>query len=74
LLHIPQKRRAAGLLKLNVVTGRPLKLMLAQVGVGIEEALAEMGSVAVEWKFDGHASRYTRTGTKLLYIHGDLRM
>ncbi len=44
---------AAGLLKLNVRIGRPLKLMLAQVAEGINEALAEMGSVAVEWKFDG---------------------
>ncbi len=51
--YTAKKEGATGLLNLRVVTGRPLKLMLAQVGEGINEALAEMGSVAVEWKFDG---------------------
>lgn len=63
--YTAKKEGAAGLLKLNVVTGIPLKLMLAQVGEGIEEALAEMGSVAVEWKFDGARVQIHKDGTKI---------
>jgi len=63
--YTAKKEGAAGLLKLNVVTGRPLKLMLAQVGEGIEEALAEMGSIAVEWKFDGARVQIHKDGNKI---------
>ncbi len=41
-----------GLKKLGIELFRPVKLMLAQIG-SIPEAVAEMGEVAVEWKFDG---------------------
>ncbi len=54
-----------GLLKLGVVTGRPLRLMLAQVGEGINEALTEMGSIAVEWKFDGARVQIHKDGSKI---------
>jgi DNA ligase-1 len=48
-----KKEGAKGLSMLGVIPGRPLKMMLAQVTHGIKEALEEMSSVAVEWKFDG---------------------
>jgi DNA ligase-1 len=48
-----KKEGIEGLSKLSVIPGRPLKMMLAQVTPGINEALLEMTSVAVEWKFDG---------------------
>lgn len=60
-----KKEGGGGLLKLSVVTGRPLRLMLAQVGEGIKEALAEMGSVAVEWKFDGARVQIHRDGNNI---------
>jgi len=63
--YTAKKEGASGLLKLSVVTGRPLKLMLAQVGEGIEEALAEMGSVAVEWKFDGARVQIHKDGNNI---------
>ncbi len=64
--YTAKKEGANGLLKLSVVTGRPLKLMLAQVGEGINEALAEMGSVAVEWKFDGARVQIHKDGKKVI--------
>jgi len=51
--HTAKKEGSIGLEKLGVVVGRPLKMMLAQVAEGIQEAVEEMGRVAVEWKFDG---------------------
>jgi len=48
-----KKEGTEGLLKLGIIIGRPLKMMLAQVTPGIKEAIEEMGTVAVEWKFDG---------------------
>ncbi len=60
-----KKEGAPGLLKLNVVLGRPLKMMLAQVGEGIKEAIEEMDSVAVEWKFDGARVQIHKNGNKI---------
>ncbi|MCZ7395183.1 MAG: ATP-dependent DNA ligase [Candidatus Methanoperedens sp.] len=51
--HTAKKEGEQGLLKLGVVLNRPLKMMLAQVASGINEAVEEMGTVAAEWKFDG---------------------
>lgn len=43
----------SGLEKLGIIINRPLRMMLAQIGPGIDETVKEMGNVAVEWKFDG---------------------
>lgn len=51
--YTAKKEGRQGLEKLGVVINRPLKMMLAQVASGINEAVEEMGAVAVEWKFDG---------------------
>ncbi len=56
----------SGLEKLSVVLGRPLKMMLAQVAGSIEEAVEEMGSVAVEWKFDGARVQIHKDGDKIM--------
>jgi DNA ligase-1 len=64
--YTAKKEGANGLLKLSVVTGRPLKLMLAQVGEGINQALEEMGSVAVEWKFDGARVQIHKNGNNII--------
>jgi DNA ligase-1 len=38
---------------LSVTVNRPMKMMLAQLSEGIPSALAEMGTAAIEWKYDG---------------------
>jgi DNA ligase-1 len=38
---------------LSVAINRPMKMMLAQLSEGIPSALAEMGTAAIEWKYDG---------------------
>ena len=42
-----------GLEKIKIEMHIPVKMMLAQVAESIDEAVREMGNVAVEWKFDG---------------------
>ncbi|MFP4654400.1 MAG: ATP-dependent DNA ligase [Methanohalobium sp.] len=39
--------------KLDIQVNRPIRMMLAQVTPSIETAFNEMGTAAVEWKFDG---------------------
>ncbi|MDD5474751.1 MAG: ATP-dependent DNA ligase [Candidatus Methanoperedens sp.] len=51
--YTAKKEGKKGLGKLGVVINRPLKMMLAQIAAGINEAVEEMGTVAVEWKYDG---------------------
>ncbi len=48
-----KKKGRQGLSELGVMIKRPLRMMLAQIGPGINETVKEMGPVAVEWKFDG---------------------
>ncbi|HEC57455.1 MAG TPA: ATP-dependent DNA ligase [Candidatus Syntrophoarchaeum butanivorans] len=42
-----------GLRSIELLPGRPVKMMLAQVASGIEDALSQISDPAVEWKFDG---------------------
>jgi DNA ligase-1 len=63
--YTAKKEGATGLLKLSVATGIPIKLMLAQVAEGINEAVSEMGNVAVEWKFDGARVQIHKEGNKV---------
>ncbi|ADI73787.1 DNA ligase I, ATP-dependent Dnl1 [Methanohalobium evestigatum Z-7303] len=39
--------------KLDIQVNRPVRMMLAQVTPSIETAFNEMGTAAIEWKFDG---------------------
>jgi DNA ligase-1 len=45
-----RKKRLA---ELNVKINQPIKMMLAQLGEGIPATFEEMGTAAIEWKFDG---------------------
>jgi DNA ligase-1 len=63
--YTAKKEGSYGLERLNIVLGRPLKMMLAQVAEGIKEAVEEMGSVAVEWKFDGARVQIHKDGNKV---------
>jgi len=42
-----------GLEEIKIKLHTPVRMMLAQVAENFEEAVSEMGEVAVEWKFDG---------------------
>lgn len=39
--------------KIGITLFRPVKMMLAQISPNLEEAMKEMGTCAVEWKYDG---------------------
>jgi DNA ligase-1 len=45
--------RRGTLADLSVKIDRPIKMMLAQLGEGIASALGEIGTAAIEWKYDG---------------------
>jgi DNA ligase-1 len=60
-----KKEGQPGLEKLGVLINRPLKMMLAQIGPGINETVKEMGLVAVEWKFDGARVQIHKNGNEI---------
>ncbi len=45
--------RRGTLAKLSVMINHPIKMMLASLGESISSALGEIGTAAVEWKYDG---------------------
>jgi DNA ligase 1 len=45
--------RRGTLLELHVMIHHPIKMMLAQLGDGIPTVFQEMGTAAIEWKYDG---------------------
>jgi DNA ligase-1 len=45
--------RRDNLSELHVMIQHPIKMMLAQLGDGIPAAFQEMGTAAIEWKYDG---------------------
>lgn len=51
--------------KLNVMLNHPIKMMLAQLGEGIPAALQELGTAAMEWKFDGARVQIHKDGQKV---------
>lgn len=50
---VAQQAKRSTLSRLNVTINHPIKMMLAQLGENIPSAIHEMGTGAVEWKFDG---------------------
>ncbi|WP_202320246.1 ATP-dependent DNA ligase [Archaeoglobus neptunius] len=54
-----------GLKNLNVELHVPVRMMLAQVAENFEQAIGEMGSAAVEWKFDGSRVQVHWDGKKV---------
>jgi len=45
--------RRGTLADLSVMINHPIKMMLAQLGESISSALGEIGTAAIEWKYDG---------------------
>lgn len=56
-----------GLERVKIELHTPVRMMLAQVAEGFEEAIEEMGKVAVEWKFDG-------SRVQIHYGNGEIRI
>ena len=50
---VAKSSRRGSLAELSVMINHPIKMMLAQLGESIEAALGEIGTAAVEWKYDG---------------------
>jgi DNA ligase 1 len=53
------------LLNLSVMINRPMKMMLAQLSESIPVALQEMGTAAIEWKYDGARVQIHKDGGKV---------
>jgi DNA ligase-1 len=62
---VAQKAKAGRLSDLTIEIGRPIKVMLAQLGSGIPGSVAEMGTAAVEWKFDGSRVQIHKKGDEI---------
>jgi len=57
--------RKETLADLNVLINHPIKMMLAQVGEGISASMQELGSAAIEWKYDGARVQIHKDGKKV---------
>jgi len=51
--------------KLNVMINHPIKMMLAQLGENIPTAFQDLGTAAIEWKFDGARVQIHKDGEKV---------
>ncbi len=51
--------------KLNVMINHPIKMMLAQLEENIPTAFKELGTAAIEWKFDGARVQIHKDGEKV---------
>jgi DNA ligase-1 len=50
---VARSARRGTLAELSVMINHPIKMMLAQLGESIASALGEIGTAAIEWKYDG---------------------
>ena len=57
--------RAGNLDSLSVMINHPIKMMLATLGESIPAALAEIGTAAVEWKYDGARVQIHKDGDRV---------
>ncbi len=57
--------RKGKLSELGVMLNHPIKMMLAQLSEGIPAALQELGTAAVEWKYDGARVQIHKDGQKV---------
>ena len=56
---------AAGLARFAIALHRPVQPMLAQPADDIAEALAQLGTAALEWKLDGAAIQVHKAGDEV---------
>ncbi|MDR3291497.1 MAG: ATP-dependent DNA ligase [Methanobrevibacter sp.] len=57
-----------GLKKLNLIPGRPVKPMLAQLSPGIDISLKEMGNAICETKYDGIRIQIHKNGNEINFF------
>lgn len=57
--------RKGTLSDLGVLINHPIKMMLAQLGEGIASSMQELGSAAMEWKYDGARVQIHKEGKKV---------
>jgi DNA ligase-1 len=50
---------------LSITINHPIKMMLAQLAEGVPAAMTEMGSAAVEWKYDGARVQIHKDGEQV---------
>lgn len=62
---VAQRAKERRLSDLTIEIGRPIKVMLAQLGSGIPGSMAEIGTAAVEWKFDGSRVQIHKKGDEI---------
>ena len=57
--------RKGTLSDLGILINHPIKMMLAQLGEGIASSMQELGSAAMEWKYDGARVQIHKEGKKV---------
>ncbi|MCX6673632.1 MAG: ATP-dependent DNA ligase [Methanothrix sp.] len=57
--------RRGTLAELSVMINHPIKMMLAQLGESIPAALADIGTAAIEWKYDGARVQIHKEGDSI---------
>jgi len=57
--------RRGSLKELSVMINHPIKMMLAQIGESISAALGEIGTAAIEWKYDGARVQIHKEGDRI---------
>lgn len=63
--RVSRQEGVTGLESLDMELGRPIKLMLAQISLGIEAVVNDLGCLAVEWKFDGARVQIHKDGDNI---------
>jgi len=63
--EVAKEEGEEGLKKLNLIPGKPVKPMLAQLSPGIEVSVEEMGTAICETKYDGFRVQIHRIGDEI---------
>lgn len=63
--EVAKEQGEEGLKKLNLIPGKPVKPMLAQLSPGIEVSVEEMGTAICETKYDGFRVQIHRIGDEI---------
>ncbi|UZE92673.1 MAG: ATP-dependent DNA ligase [Methanosarcinales archaeon] len=66
LVAVTAKKGVEELKRLDIMPGRPVKMMLAQVARSMESAINDMKEVAVEWKYDGARVQIHKTNDEVI--------
>jgi DNA ligase-1 len=63
---VARSARHGNLSELSVMINHPIKMMLAQLGESITSALGEIGTAAIEWKYDGARVQIHKDGDHVI--------